>query len=119
MDPRLERYQRMQKWRGARERDVEIGSSIKAFAKEQTRLSRALGEIADVFERTVPAEIASFCTLVGLKAGTLTVELTSDSARFELDRFLRQGGEAALKDQSSAANVRITKVRVVMRHDRS
>jgi hypothetical protein len=119
MDPRLERYKRMQQWRGARERDVEIATSVKSFAKETSRLAKALADVAEAFEAVVPPEVAAHCTLVGLKAGTLTVEMASDGARFQLDRFLRQGGEAALRERSAGANVKLAKVRVVTHHERS
>lgn len=109
----------MRQWRGARERDVAITSALKGFVREQSRLAKALGTVAESFEAVVPPDIAAECTLVGLRGGVLTVETRSASARFALDRLLRAGGEADIRARSDAAGTRISRLRLISHHDRS
>ena len=117
MDPRLEHLERLRAWRGAKERDVGIAKAVRDFAKEQTRISRALGSVGEAFEAIVPIVIANECTLVGLRSGILTVETTSASCRFALERFLRSGGEARLREAAERSGQPITRVRVVCHHE--
>lgn len=100
-----------------KERDVDTSKAFRDFAREQTRVARALGAVSETFESIVPIVIANECTLVGLRSGVLTVETRSASCQYALDRFLRAGGEAALRTASEVTGQRITKVRVVCHHD--
>jgi hypothetical protein len=117
MDPRFEHFERLKRWRGPRERNVEISPLLKGFVREQTRLANALGSVSETFEAIVPGVIALECTLVGLRAGVLTVETRSASCQYALDRFLRSGGEAKLREASEKTGQRITKVRVTCHHE--
>jgi Dna[CI] antecedent, DciA len=117
VDPRLEHLERLRAWRGPKERNVEVAKLFRDAAREQSRLSKALGAVAEAFESIVPLVIANECTLVGLRAGVLTVETRSASCQFALDRFLRSGGEAQLRSASEASGQAITRVRVVCHHD--
>ncbi len=106
----------MQAWRGPRERDVTIAPLLKQFAREQTRASKALGQVTDAFEAVVPGVLIPECTLVGLKAGVLSIETRSASVQYALDRFLRGGGERELCQRAALTGTQITKVRVVCAH---
>ncbi len=117
MDPRLEHFERLKQWRGRRERNVEIASLLKQFARDQTRIAKSLGVVSETFEAIVPGVIARECTLVGLRGGVLTVETRSASCQFALDRFLRSGGEAKLREASEPTGQHITKVRVTCHHE--
>lgn len=116
VDPRLEHFERLKQWRGPHDRNVEIAGLLKQFAREQTRIAKSLGSVSETFEAIVPGVIARECTLVGLRGGVLTVETRSASCQFALDRFLRSGGEAQLREASEATGQRITKVRVTCDH---
>jgi hypothetical protein len=117
VDPRIEHLERLRKWRGGKDRDADVSKSFREFAREQTKLSKALGTVSESFEAIVPLVIANECTLVGLRSGLLTVETRSASCRYALDRFLRSGGEAALRDASQRTAQPILRVRVVCQHD--
>ncbi|MFO0827703.1 MAG: DciA family protein [Phycisphaerales bacterium] len=113
MDERLERYRRMRTWRTKPEADTSIAPYLKQFVKDQTRLAKSLGDVAEAFEAAVPPEIASECTLVGIRGGVLTVETRSSAVRFALDRVLRSGGEATLRARAAAAGTTLARVRLV------
>ena len=114
----LQRFQRMQRWRGPRDRDVTINAFLKQFTREQTKTAKALGHVTEAFEAVVPGVLLPECRLVGLRAGILSIETRSASVQFTLDRFLREGGERDLCQRAALHGARITKVRVVCAHDR-
>lgn len=90
-------------------------SIAEVVAKERARLERAArddGGIASAWDRVVPEGLRGRAALVGLKGGVLTVRCRSASDRFALDRWLRGGGEAALR---AAARVALTRVRLVLK----
>jgi hypothetical protein len=117
VDPRLEHLERLRQWRGTKERNVDVSRAFRDFARDQTRIAKALGSVSETFESIVPIVIANECTLVGLRGGVLTVETRSASCQFALDRFLRSGGEAKLRTASEATGQRVNSVRVVCHHD--
>ena len=75
------------------------------------RRRRAVGGISAAWVELVPAELAAGAELVGQRSGVLTVRVTDASARFGLDRWLRNGGLAALRARSPSA---LRSVRFVM-----
>jgi hypothetical protein len=113
MDSRIVRFQRQQAMRVKPQRDPSIERELQGFIKEQSKLAKALGNVAEAFEAVVPAEIASCCTLVGVKGGVLTVETSSASARYALDRVMRGGAETELRQRAADLGTRLLRVKLV------
>lgn len=112
MDPRLARLDRLRPFRGLPpERAVPIAPLVAELARERKRIAKALGPAVEAWERLVPAPLARECTLVSLKSGTLTVETASNAVAFELDRFLRGGGQRELSEATDGV-VRSVRVRI-------
>jgi hypothetical protein len=87
----------------------------KMIAEQRRRLERAVrddGGIAGAWDGVVPEALRARAAVVGLKGGVLTIRCRSASDRFALDRWLRGGGERALR---AAARVALKKVRLVLR----
>ena len=61
------------------------------------------------WDEIVPAPLAARCLSLALTRGVLTVKTSDASTRFELDRFLRCGGEAKL---ARAAKIAIRKIKL-------
>lgn len=59
------------------------------------------------WEEVVPPQLAAKAEIVRLVRGVLSVRVTDSATRFELDRFLRSGGEAALVRRAAGAIRRV------------
>ncbi len=111
----MERYRQMLRWRPGRPRtdsESTVSPLLQAFVREQTRAAKTLAAITEAFEANVPPNIARECTLLGLKAGVVTVETSSPAVQFALDRTLRGGAEAAIRNRLEVQGVKVTKLRV-------
>jgi hypothetical protein len=80
---------------------------VREAEKDLKKRARSLGGMADAWDAVVPRTLAARCRLQTFSRGVLTVRAADASARFELDRFLRAGGEAALARRGSAALKRL------------
>ena len=90
-------------------RDLSLQRDMDAALADITRLRRNVSFIAGAWQETVPAALYPRTRLTSLIRGQLTVTVPDAATRFELDRFLRAGGFAAL---SRASNANLTKVRI-------
>ncbi len=89
------------------------GSLSAAFAAEARHLrarARSLGAAGGAFTRLVPGPIAERCTLVGIRAGVLSVRCDDAATGFELDRWLRTGGELRLITAAPTVLTRVKRV---------
>lgn len=72
---------------------VVVAEEFKTVVKQR----RNLGKAGEAWAGVVPERLRAAATLGALRRGTLNVHVPDAAARFELDRWLRSGGEAALK----------------------
>ncbi len=101
---------RLRVLRVARTKDTALGPEFERMRADLSRRRRSGGGAEAVWEVVVPDALREKAEVVGLSRGVLRVRARHASARFELDRFLRSGGEAAL---IRAATVAIKRVRVL------
>lgn len=87
-----------------------IAAAVQAVELEVKKLQRATGGVGAAWEEVAPVALAGRCRVAGLSRGVLTLRVKDSAARYEADRFLRSGGEAAL---ASRARVAIKRVRIV------
>ena len=90
---------------------MSIAPIVASIARERKRFAKTLGPAVEAWEAIVPGPLARACTLVALKGGTLSVETASNAVAFELDRFLRTGGQRDLAERTAGA-VRAVRVRI-------
>lgn len=81
------------------------------FRRDVERPHRQLGDLADLWQRLVPAELVERTTLRGFQRGTLQVAVADSGTRYQLDRALRGGVESKLRS-AFKGNLRAIKVRV-------
>ena len=96
----------LRNWRVWQDRDTTIAASLReatARIDEQRRASAGAGES---WEALVPPRLRQRCTIL-LHRGSLTVRARDAAARFEIDRWLRAGGEAALTRRAGIRKVKI------------
>lgn len=92
-----------------RERDLSIGGALESLRREAERSRRDESRVERVWGELVPAELRRVTRVVGVSRGVLTVRVRDSSSRFMLDRWLRSGGQQALR----GAKVSFSRVRVV------
>lgn len=106
----IDDLRRLRANRAPRERDLSIGRAVHEVEREVKKRAKATGGIGAAWESVVPAALAARSNPVSLARGVLTVRVADSAARFELDRFLRTGGEPAL---ARAAGVAIRRIKLV------
>jgi hypothetical protein len=92
------------------QRDDSIASAMGHLEKQLRQQARNVGGVGDAWVRLVPARLLEQTSVLGMSRGVLTVRAATASARFELDRWLKGGGEDALVKGSTAA---LSRVKVV------
>lgn len=91
--------------------DLGIADAI-ADARARIRSRRrAADDVESAWTSVIPERLACRCRVMHLRGGVLTVWARDASARFELDRFLRCGGEDAIR---RAAGRPISRVRITL-----
>jgi hypothetical protein len=83
-------------------RDLSIVQHIQGLADTIRGADAGLAQAARAWASVVPPELARACTFEALSRGVLRVRVKDASVRFELDRFLRAGGEARVIGASGA-----------------
>ena len=107
MNERQPDLRQLRHWRVWRERDISIGDSIRQAAArvdEQRRAGRGAGAS---WEELVPARVRERCHVVLVLRGVMTVKVRDAAARFEVDRWLRSGGELELIRRAGIKKVKI------------
>ena len=109
-DP-LKRLQQVQAWRApkgwATIPAAPVSAEIARLKAAITRQSARMGDAAELWERIIPAAIREDTRLSGLAGGVLSVITGSAATTFALDRLLRGGGEARLREGSEGRIVRV------------
>ncbi|MBA4027930.1 MAG: hypothetical protein C0475_02095 [Planctomyces sp.] len=83
-------------WRTRGEPDLTLKLPLARMSKEIRQQAGTLGRLTPAWIALVPAEARARATLVSLARGVLTVRCHDAAVRFELDRWLRGGGEMDL-----------------------
>ena len=96
-DPRLARLARIAPYRKRREFDPSIESILDTTRKKARRDEKRLASFTEAWEMLVPPDVLASCRLAGARGSTITIEVDSSPAKYELDRLLRNGLEANLR----------------------
>ncbi len=94
LDPR--QLDRLRQWRLGPQRELSLEGDIASLARQVTRQAEHLGGLSAAWGDLCPAAWRDQTQLVALSRGTLNVRARDASVRFQLDRWLRDGGELAL-----------------------
>ena len=101
---------RIARLRGLRVReewDRSLGVTVRAIESELKQAERRLGGVGAVLAEVCPARLLAHCRVRSVSRGTLIVEVDQASARYQLDRWLRSGGETRLIEASGASIRRV------------
>lgn len=102
---------RMRGWRVPAARDLSLKQEMSGITREVRRLERSVGSLGEAWGTLVPGPLAVRTVILGVARGVLQVRCQDASTRYELDRWLRAGGEHALV---RAAGARVIKVKLVL-----
>jgi len=103
----IHQIEKLRKLRARPARDLSIAGVIADAASTAARTHKKLGELIELWERLVPADIAAHTSLTGLRGGVLHLIVDSSSTSFELDRLLRCGLTDQLRRQYRGTLVRV------------
>src|SRR4051812_29541263 len=104
----LERLRANRNWP---ERDLSVSGVVASQKKALAKQHRELAGLWAAWAAGVPARLVERTTVVGVSRGVLTVRVADAAARFELDRFLRSGGEIELVRR---APIGVRKIKLVL-----
>lgn len=90
------------------ERDASITMVLESLKRDVKRRADRVGAAAEAWIDLAPAAVVEVSAIEGFRAGTLEVAVAGASAKFLVDRSLREGLEARLRDRLPA----LRKVRV-------
>lgn len=114
VDRRLAWLDRMRPFRERRERDVSVGSALRALEHELRSQHDAVGDVIDVWNAIAPANVRGLASIAGVAQGTLTLAVETSGASYELSRALRDGLEQSLLKRLPA---RVRRIRVKVAAD--
>jgi hypothetical protein len=92
-------------------RNLSLAPDMDRAIREAASQRRSTGGCADAWSRIIPPALLAKTSLEGVSKGVLTVRVPDASTRFELDRFLRSGGQ---KQLVSACRANLSRVRLVV-----
>jgi hypothetical protein len=107
----LEQLQKLREYRSPRQQQLGAGALIERIQHSAQTTRRKLGQMIDLWQLHVPADMAAQTRLCAFARGTLHVEVPNASVRYELDRLLREGLEQQLR-LSFRGSLRGVKVKV-------
>jgi hypothetical protein len=102
--------ERLRAMRARRTKDLAITGIVAATRKQAADVHRRLGELIELWDALVPAEIADHTRLTALRGGVLHVAVDSSAIAYELDRLLREGLLVTLRQRHrrTLARVKVT-----------
>lgn len=103
--------ERLRRFKVPQRPDPSLKDLMAAQLRELKKLRRGVGVIAAAWEAVIPPDLAQRTELVSLSRGSLTVRASDAATKYQLDRLLRGGAEAALVRASPVA---LRKVKVVL-----
>ncbi len=90
-------FQKLRGWRAPHERDLSIAEAVGKELKTAAASQKRVSGISGAWDELVPEGLRRVCTPTAMNSGVLSVKASSAGARFQLDRWLRSGGEERLR----------------------
>jgi len=103
-------YTNLRNWRTKPTPNLFLGPVIDKIAEQAKRTQRSAGGAFQALDTICPPKLREFVTSTSVRRSVLTLRVPDSAARFELDRWLRCGGQAALirAAASSIVSVRVS-----------
>jgi len=104
---RIEQLRRLRVWGTP---DLSVRGDAESTLRELKKLARATGTLGDQWDSLVPAALARTTSPGRVWRGTLTIRALDAAAKYECERWLASGGDAALR--AAVKGVRAIKVQL-------
>ena len=102
-----QQYANLRSWRTWPDKAVTLEAEMSRLAATVSRQKRSLGPASTAWLALCPPELLGATVLLACSRGVLTVQCADHAARYELDRWLRSGGELALVKRCPGALLRV------------
>lgn len=89
----------MRQWRSRPGRDQTLSFLVDHVKSHVVRPHRQVGQLAELWQELVPAEMVERTTLTSFTRGILTVHVADSATLYQLDRLLRGGIEQQLRQR--------------------
>jgi hypothetical protein len=99
--------QRLRGFRNWQHPNTHLSQLIRDACRSVERQHSAAGGIAEAWAEILPPHLTRQAQIVSLARGTLTVRTADASTRYQIDRFLRSGGQAELARRAKVAVTRV------------
>ncbi len=106
-DARLLRMKQLCERRAFRERDLRIEATVAAIARDAARAQRRGVGAAEAWERAMPAALVAETWIESAGPSQLLIGVSSASAAYAVDRALRAGALATLREALGAPALRV------------
>lgn len=107
MSDAARQIEQLRKYRVKTGPETSIASIVSGVASQAQKTHRKLGQLIDLWEQHVPADISRRTAITSIRGGTLHVAVADASTNYELDRLLREGLEKALRSAYRGTLVRV------------
>jgi hypothetical protein len=98
---------RLRQFRNRPDPDCTLNTPLTAVCRQIERQHRSAGGVADAWAAVLPPHLARHAEVVSFARGTLVIRAADASTRFQIDRFLRTGGQNELARRAGVAIRRI------------
>lgn len=103
----VDKLEQLRRNRARPGRDSSVVQTIASIASDIRRTHKKHGELIELWERFVPADLAAQTSITSLRGGIAQVQVESAAAGFEIDRWLRAGLLAQLRSNFSGTLMRV------------
>ena len=107
-----DRIERLRGYRVYKPRVRDLSNDFALIQENLQRTKRSLGSASRAWAACCPDKLLARTGVVSMARGVLTISADDSSTRFELDRWLRSGGEHEL---ITSATTSIRKIKIVVR----
>jgi len=102
----------LRKHRNRPDPDYSLNFLKNTFKNEVEKPYKQLGELAELWTRLVPDNMARHTKLINLRRGLLTIAVSSNAHLYQIDRLLRQGLNKQLTTMNKQKAIRRIQLRV-------
>ena len=109
--PELAALHRIRSLRVRPDRDLTLTRALSGELVALQRLHRANRGLVEAWSSVAPTDLVELVSLRGVASGVATLAVTDASARYQVDRWLRSGGEREL---IRACRAPVRKIKVIV-----
>lgn len=100
----LNRLRQFRNWGGP---DLSVENTLRDLCQHLERQQRASGKIETAWATVIPADLQRRATVSSFARGLLTVRIADAATRYQIERFLRAGGQRDLERSAGSAIRRV------------